>query len=113
MAGQEIKSFGKKMAESEMEAKAILELAQKKEKRRKVLNTVGYVVGSVALFAVACAALPSILSDVSGALYKSSLKKVNHDDDDWGPVIERKETPIESGQPEQAQFQEEEGTDGD
>lgn len=107
------KSLDKKTAGTEVEAKATMDLARKKEKRRKAWNTVGYMAGSVALFAAACVALPNILSNVSGALYKSSLKKANHDDDDWGPVIERKETSIEPVQPEQAELQEEEGADGD
>nr|WP_303661857.1 hypothetical protein [Bacteroides intestinalis] len=113
MTGQEIKSLAKKMAEAEIEAKATIESIQKKEKRRKTVNTISYVVGSVALFAVACVTLPSILSNVSGTLYKSSLKRANHDDDDWGPVIERKEASAEPEQLEKAELQEEDDADGD
>lgn len=112
MTDQEIKFLAKKMGEAEEKAKATAESAQKKEKHRKALNAAGYVAGSIALFAVACAALPPILSNVSGALYKSSLKKANCDDDDWGPVIERKEKPDESEQAAPIAKQEE-SADGD
>jgi len=112
MMDQEIESLAKKMAEVEVKTKATTESAQKKEKHRKALNAAGYVAGSIALFVVACATLPSILSNISGALYKSSLKKANRNDDDWGPVVERKEKPDESEQPEPIAIQEE-GADGD
>lgn len=98
MTDQEIKFLAEKITEAEMMAKATAETEQKREKHHKVLTTAGYIAGSAALFAVACATLPTILSHVSGALYKSSLKKINRDDNDWGPVIERKE---KSGGPEQ------------
>lgn len=104
MKGQEIKSLAKEKDKAEMEVEAMLESAQKKEKRHRALNAVGYAAGSIVLFAIASAALPSILSKVSGALYKSSLKKTNHDDDDWGPIIERKEKPAEQERQEQAEF---------
>lgn len=113
MTAQEIKSLAKKNAETEIKTKTVIEAAQKKKKRRKVLNAAGYVAGSIALFAVACATLPSIFSNISGALYKASLKRTHRDDDDWGPVIERKEMPSEPEQPDETATQEEGGKDGD
>lgn len=99
------------MVEDELEARTIEEAARKRKKRHKVLKTAGYAAGSVALFAAAWTTLPNLLSNVSGALYKSSLKKSNHDDDDdWKPVIEWEETPVE---PEQPIETEEERPDGD
>lgn len=114
MKGQEIKSMAKEKDKVEMEVEAMLESAQKKEKRHRALNAVGYAAGSIVLFAIASAALPSILSKVSGALYKSFLKKTNHDDDDddWGPIIERKEKPAEQERQEQAELQMEVSTNG-
>lgn len=91
MTDQEIEVLVKKIADSGAKGKAMVESAQKKEKQHNVLSAVGYVMGSMALFTVACVTLPTILSNVSSTLYKSSLKRANHDDDDWGPVIERKE----------------------
>lgn len=111
MANKKIKSPIRAMAEADV--RTTEELSKNKKKQHKVLDTVGYVAGSVAFFAAACAIIPSILSNVSGALYKSSLKKANHDDDDWGPLIERKEQPGDSEQPAQIELQEEEGVDGD
>lgn len=108
MTDQEMKSLDREMIKAEVDAKEVAE----KKKQRKALNVVGYAVGSVALFVVACTTLPNILSNVSGALYKSSLKKTNRDDE-WGPVIERKETPVEAEQLEKTELQEEDGADGD
>lgn len=113
MTAQEIKSLAKKKAEAEIETKAAIEAAQKKKKQRKVLNAAGYVAGSIALFTVACATLPSIFSKISGVLYKSSLKRTHRDDDDWGPVIERKEKSDEPEPIGEATTPEENSKDGD
>ena len=59
-------------------------------KKRKVKSKVGYVVGSIALFAAACVAIPVALTIATGALYKVTAPEFK-DDDDWGPVIEKKE----------------------
>lgn len=85
MTDQKREFLAEKMDETE--AKATAESARKKH--LEVLKVGRYTVGSVALFAIACVTLPTIISNISGALYKSSLKKANHDDD-WGLVIERK-----------------------
>jgi len=113
MAIQKSTPSVKKIVENEGENKTMTGTTQKESKRRKIFNAAGYAVGSVALFSAACIALPAMLSHISGALYKSSLKKANHDDDDWGPVLERKEIPSEPEQPAQAELPKEEGTNGD
>ena len=59
-------------------------------KKHKIRNKVGYVVGSIALFATACVTVPVALAAATGMLYKATAPKVK-DDDDWGPVIEKKE----------------------
>lgn len=113
MTAQEIKSLAEKKVEPRTGTKASIEAAREKKKQRKVLNAVGYVAGSITLFTVACATLPSILSNVSGALYKASLKREHRDDDDWGPVIERKEKADEPEQADETAAKKEDDRDGD
>ncbi len=113
MAIQKTTPSVKKIVEDEGENKTMTGTTQKERKRRKIFNAAGYAAGSIALFSAACIALPAMLSHISGALYKSSLKKANHDDDDWGPILERKETFGEPKQSAQAELQKEEGTNGD
>ena len=62
------------------------------EKRIKVVTTIIYAVGSAVLFAVACVAISNYLPYVSGTITKNAVKHSNTkvDEDDWGPVIERK-----------------------
>lgn len=62
----------------------------KPEKIKRIGKKVGYAIGSVALFAAACVVVPVVLSTATGMLYKATAPKVK-DDDDWGPVIEKKE----------------------
>lgn len=62
-----------------------------KKKRKTAAKTTGYVLGSVALFAVAAKYIPKTLDTLSAKLYKHSVKKdLEDDDDDWGPEIVRK-----------------------
>lgn len=63
---------------------------KKLAKRERIKKKVGYAVGSVALFAVACVTIPVALTTATGILYKATAPKAK-DDDDWGPVIEKKE----------------------
>lgn len=60
-------------------------------KKRKIKSKVGYVVGSIVLFAAACVTIPVVLTTATGMLYKATTPKTKDDEDDWGPVIERKE----------------------
>lgn len=113
MAIQKTTPSAKKIIKDERENKAITGTTQEESMRRKIFSAAGYAAGSIALFSAACIALPAMLSHISGALYKSSLKKANHDDDDWGPILERKETSGEPKQSAQAELQKEEGTNGD
>lgn len=50
----------------------------------------GYVIGSVVLLVAACVAIPVVMTAAADTLYKATVPKVK-DDDDWGPVIEKKE----------------------
>ena len=59
------------------------------DKKHKVRNKVGYIVGSMVLFAAACMTIPAALAAATGMLYKAAAPRVK--DDDWGPVIERKD----------------------
>lgn len=63
---------------------------KKKSKRVKVVK---YAVGSVALFVVASLTIPQIMMDIAGKLNKRVTKKANakRNEDDWGPVIEKKQ----------------------
>lgn len=63
---------------------------KKKEKKKKSL--LGYVLGSAALFGIAVVAIPKILPIISGEVNKFATQYSNaqKDDDDWGPVIEKK-----------------------
>lgn len=96
MADQGIEYLAKTIAE---EAMRIKDEARAEQKRyRKALWSTGYVVGSIALCVAGFLILPPLMSYVSGALYKESLKRSNRDDDDndWGPVMERKEKTNEA-----------------
>ena len=59
---------------------------------------------SLAAFAAACVAVSELMPRISGTITKAAAKRTNAncDDDDWGPVIEKKEVSTE-----------EEGTDAD
>ena len=67
-----------------------MENEEKLAKRERIKKKVGYAVGSVLLFAAACVTVPVALAKATGILYKATGPKVK-DDDDWGPVIEKKE----------------------
>lgn len=54
-------------------------------------KVVGYVLGSITTFAVACVAVPIVMTKVIGLLYKTAITTVKSDNDDWGPVIEKKD----------------------
>lgn len=63
------------------------------EKKPCAKKLVVYVVGSLALFAAACVVIPMIMPNISGKIYKESVKRSNkkaEEDDDWGPVMEKK-----------------------
>lgn len=62
-----------------------------KNKMKSVMNFIGYVAGSAVLFVAAVAILPEVMPKVSGKINKELAKASNAKaDDDWGPVIERK-----------------------
>ncbi len=63
-----------------------------KKKKCKIMSGMCAVVGSTAAFVVACIAVSELLPLVSGSIDKMVAKcsNVQKDDDDWGPVIERK-----------------------
>lgn len=76
-----------------------------KKKGNIVISTICYVIGSLAAFAAACVAVSELMPRISGTITKAAAKRTNanrNDDDDWGPVIEKKEVSTE-----------EEGTDAD
>lgn len=64
------------------------------EMTKKKSKIVGYIVGSIALCAATAIAVPILLPKLSGKINKDMTKRSNaaHDDDDWGPVIEKKTT---------------------
>ena len=68
------------------------------EKKKKKSKVARYVVGTIALFAATAVAVPVLLPKISGKINKSMTKRKNaaHDDDDWGPVIEKKNTEKEN-----------------
>lgn len=85
MPNREIDKFDKTIPQAKATAKTA--------KQHTLLSSVGYVIGSVALFTAACAVIPPLMSNISGALYKASCKGFKDvDDDDWGPVVERKDS---------------------
>lgn len=51
-----------------------------------------YIIGSIALFAVACFVIPKITKIITNKAYKNSVKKKNANDvdDDWGPELVKK-----------------------
>ena len=82
--------FGFKQPEfTNEEIRELKEVAQGeiKKKRKTVGKAVGYIAGSVALFAVAAKVIPMAMDTISAKLYKRSVKKDIEDDDDWGPEI--------------------------
>lgn len=62
------------------------------KKESKVFSTICYVIGSIAAFAVACVTVSELMPRILGTINKAAAKKANAkwDDDDWGPVIEKK-----------------------
>jgi len=58
-----------------------------KKKGNKVISTICYVIGSLA----------ALMPRISGTITKAAAKRTNanRDDDDWGPVIEKKEVSTE------------------
>lgn len=66
-----------------------------KKKKSKVAE---YVVGMISLFVAAVVVVPVLLPKISGEINKSMTKRNNaaRDDDDWGPVIEKKITEEEN-----------------
>ena len=62
-----------------------------KNKKGKVFK---YIVGSIALCTVATVAIIKGMPYVTGAINKSVVKHSNKksEEDDWGPVIEKKQT---------------------
>lgn len=67
------------------------------KKGSKVISTIGYVIGSLAAFAAACVAVSELMPRISGIITKAAAKRANakQDDDDWGPVIEKKKVDTE------------------
>ena len=69
------------------------ETTKKKETGVSLAKILGYTIGSAALFAAAVAALPEVMPKVSGRINKELTKisnKKSDNDDNWGPVIEKK-----------------------
>lgn len=62
------------------------------KKGSKVFSTICYFIGSIAAFAVVCVAVSELMPRILGTINKAAAKKANAkwDDDDWGPVIEKK-----------------------
>lgn len=62
------------------------------KKGSKVISTVCYVIGSIAALAAACVVISELMPHISGTINKAAARKANakRDDDDWGPVIEKK-----------------------
>lgn len=63
-----------------------------KKKDNKILSKICYVVGSITVLVTACIAITEFMPRISGSINKLMVKRsnANQDDDDWGPVIERK-----------------------
>ncbi|MDC2843431.1 hypothetical protein [Limosilactobacillus mucosae] len=61
-------------------------------KENKKYKITKYMVGNLALGAATAIVFPKILPSLSGKINKYMTKKNNraHDEDDWGPVIEKK-----------------------
>lgn len=50
-----------------------------------------YIIGSIALFAIACLVVPKVTRKITNKAYKASVKKQNaEDEDDWGPELVKK-----------------------
>ena len=50
-----------------------------------------YIIGSIALFTVACLVVPKVTRKITNKAYKASVKKQNaEDEDDWGPELVKK-----------------------
>lgn len=65
---------------------------ESKKTKKSIIRFIGYLVGSAALFAAAVAVIPELMPKVSGVINKELTKASNarKDDEDWGPVIEKK-----------------------
>ncbi len=56
----------------------------------------GVVAGSIALTVCAALALPKIMDKLSNQIYRLTPTEKNHEEEDWGPVIERRVKEEES-----------------
>lgn len=65
----------------------------KKKEKTKKKHLLGYVMGSVALFTVACVTIPAAMAKATGVIYKAINN--TQKDDDWGPVIEKKASAVQ------------------
>lgn len=62
-----------------------------KEKKKKRKLGAGYLLGSAALLAISSTILPKLISSTVDSSYKENVrKKLEKEDDDWGPEIVKK-----------------------
>ena len=68
------------------------ETSVRRVKKSKVKSVLYYIVGSIALCAVAFIVIPKVVPYISGAINKKMAKinNANKSEDDWGPVIVKK-----------------------
>ena len=59
------------------------------EEKKK--SNVGFIIGSLCVAACAVIVVPKAISALSNYLYSKQLTDIEADDDDWGPVIEKKQ----------------------
>ena len=60
---------------------------------KKKWDYASYVLGSIVLFAVTCVTIPSAMKKATGLIYKKTMNNTKDDyNNDWGPVIEKKES---------------------
>lgn len=71
-------------------------------KKKSVKATVGYVVSGIVFSIAAASAISKGIPYMSGLISKASAKRINAnaDDNNWGPVIEKKnaDLPVEEPQ---------------
>lgn len=62
------------------------------KKKRKAAPKIYGAIGSVIMFVAACVGVSVLTPYVSGFINKTTAKRFNasRDDDDWGPVIEKR-----------------------
>ena len=63
---------------------------EKLKKKHNKKNSIGYVLGSIGLLVATSVTIPVIITKVSGIMFKKTMR-TSQQDDNWGPIIERKE----------------------